>query len=293
MKIQTILLTAVLLHPGARAADPNLLSPLTVQDQRQGGTQTLAEDTPSGAYGQPDWLGARRFATTRAYIQQDPWEFGVEQWWRSRKDGNNWTHRMQEEIEVGLPGRFQLDVYYDWTIENGKSAYEDTALELRWAFADWGKIPLNPTLYFEYAFVDSELGGNVIEPKLLLSEDFGRGWHWAANFVWEKELTDSQNEEWAFTQAISKSLIDSKLSVGIEMTYKWETAIGSRDNPERQFNIGPSVQWRPTPCSHVDIVTLAGVTHASHDFEGWLVVGYDFGSGASAEHGFAPVSGRQ
>jgi hypothetical protein len=293
MKLAVAALAVVALPLVVAAAEPNILSPLTVQGRTEGATEsTLTEDAPDGVYGQPDWLGSRRFATTRAYIQQDPWEIGVEHWWRSRKNGDDWTHLMQEEIEIGLPFRFQLDAYYDWVIEDGDEDYKDTALEVRWALADWGKIPLNPTLYFEYKFTDPDHGGDVIEPKLLLAEDFGCGWHWAANFVWEKELTDEQAEEWAFTQAISKSLIDSKLSIGLEMTYKWETAIGSRDNPERKFNIGPSIQWRPTPCTHVDVVALAGLTHDSPDFEGWLVLGWDFGGEGHSE-GFAPVTRRQ
>jgi hypothetical protein len=293
MSITRIALLAACMVPFAlHAEEPAVINPpLTVRGQASTSASGLAEDdTSGGAYGQPEWLGARRFATTRAYIQQNPWEFGVEQWWRSRKNGDDWSHKFQEEIELGLPYRFQLDFYYDWTYEDSHSDFEDVAAEVRWAFADWGKIPLNPTLYFEYKWVDAENGGNVVEPKLLLAEDFGCGWHWAANFVWEKELTDSKAEEWAFTQAISKSIIDSKLSVGIEMTYKWETAEGSRDNPEKKFNIGPSIQWRPTECTHVDLVGLAGLTNDSPDFEGWLVLGWDFGSGESH---FKPVTRRQ
>ncbi|BCU78000.1 transporter [Luteolibacter sp. LG18] len=291
MKTQLIAAAACL--PMLCSAESELLSNMFVFGKRQPqGGSGMAEEAP-GAYDQPEWLGSRRFATTRAYIQQDPWEVGVEQWWRSRSDGGEWSHLFQEELEIGLPYRFQLDVYADWTLEDGDTDYKDTAVELRWALANWGKIPLNPTLYFEYKWVDADRGGNVVEPKILLSEDFGCGWHWAMNFVWEKELTDSQSEEWAVTQAISKTLIDSKLSVGLEMTYKWETSIGSRDNPESQFNIGPSIQWRPTTNSHVDVVTLFGTTEDGPDFEGWLVLGWDFGSGTHEDKAFAPVTRRQ
>lgn len=295
MKLPVAALAVVALPLVVSAAEqPKVLTPLTVEGRTAGANTdgTLMEDVPDGVYGQPDWLGSRRFATTRAYIQQDPWEVGVEQWWRSRKNGGEWSHLFQEEVEIGLPFRFQLDAYYDWVLDEDKhSSYKDTAFELRWALADWGKIPLNPTLYFEYKLTDPDHGGDVIEPKILLSEDFGQGWHWAANFVWEKELTDEQGEEWAFTQAISKSLCDSKFSVGVEMTYKWETAIGSRAEPARQFNIGPSIQWRPTLNTHIDVVALAGLTHDSEDFEGWLVMGWDFG-GEGPSH-YEPVTRRQ
>lgn len=285
-------LTAASLY--AEGEKPTLLSPMEVWANLVGDPGRLKEEsTANGAYDQPQWLNNRRFATTRAYIQQDPWEIGAEHWWRSRKNGDNWTHRMQEEIEIGLPYRFQFDFYYDWSIDDDKADYIDTAVEVRWALANWGVIPLNPTLYFEYKFTDPQHGGDVIEPKLLLSEELGNGVHWAANFVWEKELTDSQAEEWAFTQAISKSLIDSKLSLGLEMTYKWETEMGGRDNPAKKFNIGPSAQWRPTPNSHIDVVGLWGVGGDAPDFEGWLVLGWNFGSGSEPEQGFKPVTRRQ
>ena len=64
-----------------------------------------------GAYHQPQWVKSRRFATTRVHIQRDPWEVAVEQWGRGRLVDGEWSYRFQEEIEIGLPGRFQLDFY--------------------------------------------------------------------------------------------------------------------------------------------------------------------------------------
>ena len=292
-KTTRLLLASALLGPMVSAEEPSWLPPMFVRAARPATpASSLAEDALTGAYGQPEWTGSRRFATTRAYLQQDPWEIGAEQWWRSRKNGDEWSHRMQEELSLGLPHRFQLDLYYDWTLDDHEADFEDVALELRWAFADWGVIPFNPTLYFEYKWVDDDRGGNVVEPKILFSDSFGNGWHWATNFVWEKELTDGQAEEWAVTAALSRSIIDRRLSLGVEATYKWETGLGSRDNPERKFNIGPSLQWRPTPCTHVDVVGIAGLTADAPDLEGWLVLGWDFGPGGE-QKGFTPVTRRQ
>ena len=83
------------------------------------------------------------------YIQKDPWEIGFEQWWRVRdKRDDTVEHKSQEEIEIGLPYRMQLDIYLDWFADgDSRARYSDVAFELRWALADWGKIPLNPTLY--------------------------------------------------------------------------------------------------------------------------------------------------
>jgi len=136
----------------------------------------LEEEKPDGANGEPPWVRNRRFSTTRIYIQQDPGEIGFEQWYRVRTfDGGQVTQRSQTEFEIGLPYRMQLDLYENAIHDNADNRgwqQEEVAVELRYAFADWGKIPLNPTLYFEYAFCHE--GADGIEPKLLIGDDFGK-----------------------------------------------------------------------------------------------------------------------
>ena len=127
-----------------------------------GGAQSgPAEEQPADETGRPNWTSHRRFGTTRVYIQKAPWEIGIEQWWRVRdnRDGTV-QHKFQEEIEIGLPFRMQLDIYGDWFADgDSRAQYGDTAFELRWAMADWGRIPLNPTLYAEYKVAgDGEIG---------------------------------------------------------------------------------------------------------------------------------------
>lgn len=251
----------------------------------------LAEEAPTGDFGQPEWVQHRRFATSRVHLQRNAYEWGVEQWMRVREKDGETKFLFQEEVEVGLPGRIQLDFYWDWTLEDDSAKHLDYAAEIRHAFADWGVIPLNPALYLEYKWTDASRGGDVIEPKLLLGDELGNGWHWAMNFVYERELTGEKAEEIAITQAISKTIIDEKLSIGVEMAWKHETVDGARNAPEKKFIIGPSLQWRPTKNTHLDLVGLFGCTKDSPDFEGWLVFGLDFGSSEKKVH--APVSGRR
>jgi Putative MetA-pathway of phenol degradation len=248
-------------------------------------------DAPTGAYGQPGWVQRRPFPTTRVHIQRNPGEVSVEQWMRVRTNDGDTKFRFQEEMEFGLPGRFQIDLYYDWTIEDSKADHLDFAGEVRWAPADWGQMFLNPALYLEYKVTDPSRGGDVIEPKLLIGDDFGNGWHWGMNFVYERELQGEKAEEIAITNAISKTINES-LSIGIEMAWKHETVDGERNNPEHKFIIGPQLQWRPSKNMHIDLVAMAGCTKDSPDFEGWLIIGYDFG-GSSEKHGNAPISGRR
>jgi hypothetical protein len=160
------------------------LDPMVIQDY------ALEEDKPVGAFGQPEWVKQRRFSTTRIHLQKDPWEWGVEEWYRVRTfDGGKVTQRSQIEFEMGLPYRMQLDIYNKSILDNTNSKgwqQDEFSIELRYAFADWGKLPLNPALYLEYAFADE--GADIIEPKILFGDDFGKGWHWGLNFIAETQV---------------------------------------------------------------------------------------------------------
>ncbi len=57
-----------------------------------------------------------------------------------------------QEIEVGLPGRFGLAIEAALEHFEGITQAKSVSLEARYAFADWNKIPLNPTIFAEYKF---------------------------------------------------------------------------------------------------------------------------------------------
>jgi hypothetical protein len=258
-------------------ANPTRLPQVNVTDQ-------LKEEAPTGAFGAPDWTTDRRFSTTRVYLQQGPGDVGFEQWWRGRfyRDGTV-QNRFQEEVEIGLPFRFQLDLYETWVADQDRHTTQDEAsIELRWALADWGKIPLNPTLYCEYAFVNGD--ADTVETKLLLGENIARRWHWGMNFSCEQEVTGAHSTELLAAQGISYTVVDKKLDVGLEMEFIDTTEQGSRGSPSVEFQIGPSIQWRPTEWSHLDVVPLLGTTGNSPRVEGFIIFGIDFGPGKCGGH---------
>lgn len=237
----------------------------------------LKEAQAVGPYEQPEWTTARRFPTTRVYIQKTPWEQGVEGWWRGRwyKDGSS-KHRYEAEYEVGLPGRLQLDIYQAWLTDKAHvTKPEYSSVELRWALADWGVIPLNPTLYGEAKYVPD--GANVLEGKLLLGDQLGQRLHWGVNFVWEEETGGERTRELAISHAASYTLVDRRLSVGYELKFTSESVAGDRASPEKGFGLGPSLQWRPTNNLHIDAVTLFGISEDAPRLESYLVIGWDFG----------------
>jgi hypothetical protein len=246
------------------------------------------EDSLIGENQQPEWTAHRRFATTRVYVLP-PWQVEFEQWWNGKfpRQGES-EHLFQSEIEIGLPYRFQLDVY-----ENVQHASGDTKtgnqIEARWAFANWGRIPLNPTLYAEWKFNNSV--GDAYELKLLLGEDLTPRWHWGFNLFYEQETGGERTIEWGFSQAVSYSAIDSKFSVGVETNFENTTEKASRRKPKIEYVIGPSVQWRPTSRTHLDLVPLIGATPDSPIVETFVVFGIEFGPGTSSgKEARAPVS---
>ena len=244
------------------------------------GKAPLVEEDRIGDYEQPRWTTHRRFGETRVYvIPKGMVEF--EYWMRPRfrKNGEPNTMEQMYEMEFGLPGRFQIDLYAvsHKTGQEGTAAFDETKAEVRWALADWGKIWGNPTLYAEWA-QESE-GADVAELKLLLGGHVTTGWHWGSNLVWEHETGGAHetSNEWTF--GLSRSIRDSKVSGGVETQYAWvneDLAGGGRTDFEREFLIGPSFQFRPLPAMHLDLAPLFGVTEAAPRAKVYFILGWEF-----------------
>lgn len=288
-----LLAAAVLGLPAASlsAAEPSTLPTVTVTDTAS--DAVLSPDTLVGPYNQPEWTEHRRFSATRVYIQQEPGEIGFEQWWRARSyDNSSPAHRFMEEIEIGLPNRMQLDLYYNWLHKDRKTHFDEASVELRYAFADWGVIPFNPTLYIEYAFVNGQYGGDTVESKILFGDSIGKNMQWGLNLIFESEVSHELSKEFAVSYGLSYSF-SPKFSAGVEMQWVHETVAGSRSHPEIQFEVGPSIQWRLSKSTHLDLVCLFGTTNQGPRTESFLVFGWDFGGGGQpkAPDRYSPVSG--
>ncbi len=236
---------------------------------------TLKENELVGRYQQPRWTTTRRFTSTRVYVVPEG-KVETELWARGtfEKDGvDKW--RFLQEIEIGLPGRFQLDLYarQDYNTEDRELLWGGQ-FEVRWALADWGKIWGNPTLYFEYIVLDDR--PNIIEPKLLLGGEIVERWNWAANFVGEFEMGGEREYEYSVTGGLSYTLIDSKLSTGIESILRLTDVKGDRGNYTTSLVIGPDIQWKPVPAMTVNIAPLIGVTSDSPHLQLFINVGWEF-----------------
>ena len=274
------------------------------------------EEVPS-AYGAPPGLSRSRFSnTTQAYVLP-PWAF----FFGEIFEGQGFRHGppdylFTQEIEMGLPYRFGVAAESKFERFNGGGGAETVSLEARWALADWNKIPLNPTLFAEYKFgvgtirheevppppsgedaEEEEEGGppkvpDAYEFRLLLAQEFAGRFEWAMNWFFEKENTGDRGREWGFSQAVMTPLLlpEERLKVGLEMEYKNVTTKDTRGDPLNSFVIGPTLAWKPSAQTRVDISPLFGCTDDSPIVHAWVVFSWLFGGEeAGAE---APVSSR-
>ena len=111
-----------------------------------------AEEVPS-AYGAPPGLSRSRFSNVvNAYVLP-PWSFFFGELYEGQgfRHGPP-DHLFTQEIEMGLPYRFNVAAEAQFERFNGGGGAQTVSLEARWALADWNKIPLNPTLFAEYKF---------------------------------------------------------------------------------------------------------------------------------------------
>ncbi len=283
------------------AADSTRLPAVTVLGGRDG----------FGAYQQPAWANhSRSSATTSAYVLS-PFNVYVGATLEAvtPRNGKN-QNRLTPEIEIGLPYRFQVAVETDISQEGSRVANKTVNLELRYALADWGKIPLNPTLFAEWKFgtgneneVEMEKSpaeaADAGEPsgaasakhrrpdsaelRLLLSENFSEHVEWAFNAFWEQEVGLDREREIGFSQSIAYSHGDGKIKTGLEMQFIATTKKDTRDEPTYSFVVGPTLGVQLTRHSRVDLAPLFGIGRDSPRVDAFAVFSYVFGDAREGE----------
>jgi hypothetical protein len=242
------------------------------------GPKRLREEQRIGSYQQPRWTATRRFPTTRVYVVPEgkaEFEFWIRPTWSP--DGQTVEMRNLWELEFGLPHRFQLDLYLrtDQVLDPGGSPSEQgQQIEVRWAWADWGKLWGNPTFYLEWVnLYDSP---DKVEPKLLLGGEIGEGLHAGLNLVAELEMGGEREYEYEATAGISRTLRDSRLSLGLETRCAMTDVAADRGNYTENIRLGPSLQFRPLDRMTMNVATLFGLTHDSDNAQLFFNTGWEF-----------------
>lgn len=267
------------------------------------------------AYGAPPAFSRAKFSTlTNAYVLP-PWTF----YFGSIYEGQAFRHGppdhlFTQEVEMGLPYRFGIATETTFERFNGGGGPATTSIEARYAFADWNKIPLNPTIFVEYKFGigpirheegpppppgegEEESGPpqrpDAYEIRLLLAQEFGERFEWALNGFFEKENTGDRGREWGFAQSASTPVLlpQERLKMGVEMQYSNFTVKDTRGSPTHSFVVGPTLAWKPSKSTRIDVSPLFGCTDDSPRVQVFAVFSWLIGApeGQEAE---APVSTR-
>jgi hypothetical protein len=294
------------------------------------GLVITGDELPS-AYGAPGAFSRSRFSPiTNGYVLPPGEVFAALIYECDAFDEGPSDHTFTQEIEVGLPYRFGVAVENSLEFFDGDTSNRSFSIEGRWALADWGKIPLNPTLFAEYKFgtgrilheegpeeemmmeedgeeprpdeeemMGEEEGGRPDQPdayefRLLLSEEVAKNVEWAFNAFLENETSGDRGREWGFAQSIQVPVLlpRERLKVGLEMQYKNFTVKDTRGDPMHSFVIGPSIGFKPTARMRFDVAPLFGVTHDSPDVQVFAVFSYAFGGGGGEAGMEAPASTR-
>ena len=265
-----------------------------------------------GPYQQPRWSARGRFSSDTDVYVLPPFEafLDIDYQLTVPRHGTA-THLFTQEVEMGLPHRFQIAYENALEFHNGRGQETLHTLEGRWALADWGEIPLNPTLFVEYKFgvgreaitdaadaADAADGGagpttrripNAYELRLLLGEQFGEKTQWALNLFREQQLGGSREIEMGFSQALSYAIFNEKLRVGAEMQFIRSTDSASRGSPAYELDIGPSFSYKPSKRTRFDLAALFGTTKDSPEVKLFAVFSISLG-GDSENEIAAPVS---
>ena len=243
-----------------------------------------AEEVPS-AYGAPPAFSRSRFSNAvNAYVLP-PWAF----FFGELFEGQGFRHGppdylFTQEIEMGLPYRFNIAAETQFERFNGGGGVQTVSLEARWALADWNKIPLNPTIFAEYKFGVGTIRHEEVPPPPGGGERRGRertaqgsrclrspfapcsGFRRARRMGNELVLRKREHRRprprmGLLSGAMTPVLLpNERLKVGIEMEYRNLTVKDTRGDPLHSFTIGPTVAWKPTAQTRLDISPLFGCT---------------------------------
>ena len=281
-------LLAALISAAARAQET------TEQNVVVSARESSEEFEEPGGYGQPQWAErSRASATTKLYVLS-PYEFFVGILSESELLRHTPSrHDLTEEIELGLPNRFEIGFENHIGLEGGDASEMAATLSARYAFASWGKIPLNPTVSGEYRFgtgkdvanrfdrVRDRNSPDACELRLLLGQEFVPRVQWAANLFFQRELGGARNREVGFTQNITYLAVADKFEIGAEMRYTNATRRAEKQGSANEFIIGPSANWKPNLHTVISVAPLFGCTADSPRVAVLFSVSLEFGGGES------------
>src|SRR4051812_34312627 len=152
-----------------------MMDPEVASAQQAGATESTSrivvtgEELPS-AYGAPPAFSRTRFSPTATAYVLPPGAFLAATIYEGDAFPHSGpAHMFTQEVEVGLPHRFGVAAELSVDHFGGDTQVRTFSIEGRYAFADWNKIPLNPTIFVEYKFGI----GRVLHDEAIAMHDEG------------------------------------------------------------------------------------------------------------------------
>jgi hypothetical protein len=270
-----------------------------------------------GPYRQPRWSARGRFSADTDVYVLPPYSFYLDLDYHGTfpRQGKP-DHLFVEEFELGLPYRLQFAFEFNQESQDGQGQIPLATVEGRWALADWGKIPFNPTLFAEYSWgigkeypvqpgqnkeqstdEAGEEGDDVAdivrkqtkkvpdswEARVLLGQEIGKNVELAANLFYDQDTGGDREREMGVSTATSYALRGEALKIGLETSYRNVSQHGERSKAQNIFEIGPSFTFKPSPHTRFDIAPLFGLTSESPRLEIFSIFSIDFGTGSAKE----------
>ncbi len=301
--------SSLLMPPLAHAQRAQQLPELDVESRPYG-------EEIVGPYHQPRWSARGRFSADTDVYVLPPYSFYLDLDYHGTfpRQGKP-DHLFTQEYELGLPCRIQFAFEFDEESQDGQRQIPFAVVEGRYALADWGKIPLNPTLLAEYSWgigkaypvqpgqnQEKESGGtgdNAViadtlrqatkdvpdswEVRLLLGQEIGKNVEFAANIFYDQDTGGDREREMGFSTACSYAIRGEALKVGLETSYRNVSQHGQRSKAGNIFELGPSFTFKPSPHTRFDVAPLFGATSDSPHLEIFTIFSIDFGTGSAKE----------
>jgi len=109
--------------------------------------------TELGEYAQPAWAERSRFSlTTSVYVLSPNEMFAGNLWEADFRQHSKTLNDLTQEIDFGLPHRLEIGVENELGLAGSDAHETSVTAEVRYAFANWNVIPLNPAISAEYIF---------------------------------------------------------------------------------------------------------------------------------------------
>ena len=229
---------------------------------------------------QPQWTAQPAFAESDVYVMPKGVSAFILALRPTQPRSGATATENAYRAEFGLPARFQLGVHATGRAEGREQTIgniDAQALEMRWAFAEWGRVWGNPTA--EIGWTEASRGADVATVKLLLGGGRANGWRWGGNVIWAQQTGAEHQIDRAVTAGAAYAA-GHYVSIGAEariaLTDRLVAGGGSRTAMSRELLAGPSLQFRPVRRLFIDLAPLFGATGESSRSRTTLLAGWQF-----------------